>query len=182
MGSRRGFICRMRIGNLTSENMATGHLNRLKQRNSLGTARDGRNYAVVHCTGYIKNWPPTDMFPGVQMDRQVDDEIHASPCCLVAIGRLQVTSTSNLSDLSGSQNQNEFISRHTMDGKFSFVDQRVMNILGYAPTDLLGKLCYEFFHPEDQNHMKENFEQGNNSGRCLTFQKIILFLLHFFPL
>uniref|UniRef100_A0A1B0CFZ0 Aryl hydrocarbon receptor nuclear translocator homolog n=1 Tax=Lutzomyia longipalpis TaxID=7200 RepID=A0A1B0CFZ0_LUTLO len=159
MGSRRGFICRMRIGNLNPETMATGHLNRLKQRNSLGQSRDGRNYAVVHCTGYIKNWPPTDMFPGVQMDRGVDDEMHASPCCLVAIGRLQVTSTSNLSDLSGSQNQNEFISRHTMDGKFSFVDQRVMNILGYAPTDLLGKLCYEFFHPEDQNHMKENFEQ-----------------------
>ncbi|GAB0089881.1 Aryl hydrocarbon receptor nuclear translocator homolog [Sergentomyia squamirostris] len=158
MGSRRGFICRMRIGNMNPETMATGHLNRLKQRNSLGASRDGRNYAVVHCTGYIKNWPPNDMFPGVQMDRQ-DDEMHASPCCLVAIGRLQVTSTSNLSDLAGSQNQNEFISRHTMDGKFSFVDQRVLNILGYAPTDLLGKLCYEFFHPEDQNHMKENFEQ-----------------------
>lgn len=59
MGSRRGFICRMKVGNLTPESMNVGHLNRLKQRNSLGPGRDGQNYAVVHCTGYIKNWPPT---------------------------------------------------------------------------------------------------------------------------
>lgn len=59
MGSRRGFICRMKIGNVNPENMAVGHLNRLKQRNSLGPSRDGQNFAVVHCTGYIKNWPPT---------------------------------------------------------------------------------------------------------------------------
>lgn len=57
MGSRRGFICRMKIGSLGTESI--GHLNRLKQRNSLGPSRDGQNYAVVHCTGYIKNWPPS---------------------------------------------------------------------------------------------------------------------------
>lgn len=100
-----------------------------------------------------------DMFPGVQIDRQNDDDIHSSHCCLVAIGRLQVTSTANSTDLGGANSQSEFISRHAMDGKFSFVDQRVINVLGYTPAELLGKSCYDFFHPEDQSHMKENFEQ-----------------------
>ncbi|KAM8703627.1 hypothetical protein ACLKA7_008279 [Drosophila subpalustris] len=156
MGARRGFICRMRVGNVNPDAMVSGHLNRLKQRNSLGPSRDGSNYAVVHCTGYIKNWPPTDMFPNVHMERDVDDM--ASHCCLVAIGRLQVTSTA-ANDMTGSNNQSEFITRHALDGKFTFVDQRVLHILGYTPTELLGKICYDFFHPEDQSHMKESFDQ-----------------------
>ena len=37
---------------------------------------------------------------------------------------------------------------------------RVTAVLGYQPQELLGKLAYEFYHPEDQAHMKDSFEQG----------------------
>ena len=62
MGSRRGFIIRMKIGNLTPGSMdsvsATSHCMRVRQRSTLGPSADGQQYAVVHVTGYIKNWPP----------------------------------------------------------------------------------------------------------------------------
>ncbi|XP_054716036.1 aryl hydrocarbon receptor nuclear translocator homolog isoform X3 [Uloborus diversus] len=153
MGSRRGFITRMKIGNFQPE--CSGHLHRIRQRNSLGPSTDGNAYAVVHCTGYIKNYPPS----GVQIERLDPEDHGASHCCLVAIGRLQVTSTPNNSDLMGSNSSNEFISRHNIEGKFSFVDQRVQGVLGYQPQELLGKTCFDFFHAEDQTHMKESFEQ-----------------------
>ncbi|CAL7939030.1 unnamed protein product [Xylocopa violacea] len=170
MGSRRGFICRMKVGNMqTTGDMAAAHgLHHVKQRNSLGPpARDGQNYAVVHCTGYIKSWPPNGVgladreAAGVQVgpDGVVSDENVSTHCCLVAIGRLQVTSTPNSSDLAGSNSNNEFISRHSAEGRFTFVDQRVGGILGYTPSELLGHPCYEFFHPEDLTHMRESFEQ-----------------------
>ena len=61
----------------------------------------------------------------------------------------------------------EFISRHTEEGKFTFVDQRVGGILGYTPSELLGHPCYEFFHPEDHSHMRDSFDQGNSSTKAL---------------
>lgn len=155
MGSRRGFICRMKMGNIQPD-LSPNHVQRLRQRNALGPSPDGNSYAVVHCTGYIKNWPPS----GVSMDRGIENEEHASHCCLVAIGRLQVTSTPNSSDLMGSNANHEFITRHNMEGKFTFVDQRVTGILGYQPQELLGKSAFDFFHPDDLQHMKEHFEQG----------------------
>ncbi|XP_013385137.1 aryl hydrocarbon receptor nuclear translocator homolog isoform X2 [Lingula anatina] len=161
MGSRRGFICRMRLGAIQVDTMTTSHAIRLRQRNSLGPSGDGHQYAVVHITGYIKNWPPAGNFSrGVQIERTETDEPHSgSHCCLVAIGRLQVTGTPNCSDLIGPNATSEFISRHSIDGKFTFADQRVANLLGYQPVDLLGKSAYDFYHPEDKGHMKDSFEQ-----------------------
>ena len=55
---------------------------------------------------------------------------HAPSQCLVAIGRLQVTSSPNSNDLlGGNGNSNEFISRHSTDGKFTFVDQRYVFLI-----------------------------------------------------
>ncbi|BFY97076.1 hypothetical protein BsWGS_00113 [Bradybaena similaris] len=156
MGSRRGFICRLRMGNIQPDPMTANHTVRMRQRNTLGPASDGKHYAVVHVTGYIKNWPPS---AGIQMDRGDSDEHGSSHCCLVAIGRLQVTNTPNCSDIMGPNPPTEFISRHSIDGKFTFVDQRVTAVLGYQPQELLGKIAFEFYHSEDQTHMKETFEQ-----------------------
>nr|AGG55386.1 aryl hydrocarbon receptor nuclear translocator [Haliotis diversicolor] len=155
MGSRRGFICRMKMGNVQVDPMTANHTVRIRQRNTLGPSHDGNHYSVVHVTGYIKNWPPSS----VQIDRPDGDEHGGSHCCLVAIGRLQVTSTPNCSDMLGPNASSEFISRHSVDGKFTFVDQRVTAVLGYQPQELLGKSAFDFYHPEDQAHMKDTFDQ-----------------------
>ena len=59
MGSRRGYICRMKMGNMQVDPMTANHSLRVRQRNTLGPSTDGNHYSVVHVTGYIKNWPPS---------------------------------------------------------------------------------------------------------------------------
>lgn len=158
IGSRRGFICRLRLGHQQADAMSPSHLHRLRQRNSLGPSNDGHQYAVVHCTGYTKNWPSTSS----GMDRIDVDDASNGFCCLVAIGRLQVISSPNACDLNNANSQIEFMSRHNMEGKFTFLDQRVSNVLGYKPQELLGRLCFDYLHSDDVNHVRENFEQTIN--------------------
>ncbi|KAI9536240.1 Aryl hydrocarbon receptor nuclear translocator 2, partial [Dissostichus eleginoides] len=79
--------------------------------------------------------------------------------CLVAIGRLQVTSSPVSMDMNGLSVPTEFLSRHNSDGVITFVDPRCINVIGYQPQDLLGKDILEFCHPEDQSHLRESFQQ-----------------------
>ncbi len=57
-----------------------------------------------------------------------------------------------------------------MEGKFTFADQRVIALMGYAPQELLGKSCFDLIHHEDQAHMKDSFEQVVKAkGQSMNF-------------
>ncbi|XP_074836595.1 aryl hydrocarbon receptor nuclear translocator isoform X2 [Carettochelys insculpta] len=158
MGSRRSFICRMRCGNSSVDPVSMNRLSFMRNRcrNGLGAVKDGEPpYVVVHCTGYIKAWPPA----GVSLPDDDPDASQGSKFCLVAIGRLQVTSSPNCTDLNSVCQPTEFISRHNTEGIFTFVDHRCMATVGYQPQELLGKDVVDFCHPEDQQLLRDSFQQ-----------------------
>ncbi|KPP70612.1 Aryl hydrocarbon receptor nuclear translocator 2-like [Scleropages formosus] len=158
MGSRRSFICRMRCGNAPLDHISLNRLSSMRKRyrNGLGPSKEGEaQYSVVHCTGYIKAWPPA----GMTIPEEDAEAGQSSKYCLVAIGRLQVTSSPVSMDMNGLSVPTEFLSRHNSDGIITFVDPRCINVIGYQPQDLLGKDILEFCHPEDQSHLRESFQQ-----------------------
>uniref|UniRef100_A0A2I3T8C7 Aryl hydrocarbon receptor nuclear translocator n=2 Tax=Pan TaxID=9596 RepID=A0A2I3T8C7_PANTR len=158
MGSRRSFICRMRCGSSSVDPVSVNRLSfvRNRCRNGLGSVKDGEpHFVVVHCTGYIKAWPPA----GVSLPDDDPEAGQGSKFCLVAIGRLQVTSSPNCTDMSNVCQPTEFISRHNIEGIFTFVDHRCVATVGYQPQELLGKNIVEFCHPEDQQLLRDSFQQ-----------------------
>uniref|UniRef100_A0A9J8BKK7 Aryl hydrocarbon receptor nuclear translocator 2 n=1 Tax=Cyprinus carpio carpio TaxID=630221 RepID=A0A9J8BKK7_CYPCA len=160
MGSRRSFICRMRCGSAPLDHISLNRLSSMRKRyrNGLGPSKEGEaQYSVVHCTGYIKAWPPA----GMTIPDEDTEAGQTSKYCLVAIGRLQVCVTSSpvSMDMNGLSVPTEFLSRHNSDGIITFVDPRCINVIGYQPQDLLGKDILEFCHPEDQSHLRESFQQ-----------------------
>uniref|UniRef100_H3ANY1 Aryl-hydrocarbon receptor nuclear translocator 2 n=1 Tax=Latimeria chalumnae TaxID=7897 RepID=H3ANY1_LATCH len=96
---------------------------------------------------------------GMTIPEEDTEAGQGSKYCLVAIGRLQVTSSPLSMDLNGMSVPTEFLSRHNSDAVITFVDPRCISVIGYQPQDLLGKDILEFCHPEDQSHLRESFQQ-----------------------
>uniref|UniRef100_A0A182NGX3 Cycle n=1 Tax=Anopheles dirus TaxID=7168 RepID=A0A182NGX3_9DIPT len=91
-------------------------------------------------------------------------------------GALTTATPSNGSNGSKSVSRNnipnlrnvQFISRHAMDGKFLFVDQRATLVLGFLPQELLGTSMYEYYHHEDIPALAESHKAALQGTQCVT--------------
>ena len=85
----------------------------------------------------------------------------SSGACLIAVARLQhFGDGSPRATMEASEN--EFVARVGTDGRYTYVDPRVVGVLGYLPQDLIGQVSYEYYHPEDIQKMV----QLHHDGEC----------------
>ncbi|KAL7063290.1 hypothetical protein AAHC03_01080 [Spirometra sp. Aus1] len=223
-GARRGFICRLKLGISSHPNCnsasASARQARLRHQQYMLSALkrspekcSGNNgfhgptppqqpYALVHVTGFVKNWPlnsgaaPTAATPislepysnhssvvlslldglsttpasregdaitngvaGPNRNSAVDS---SSPQFFVGLARLQLTNLPQAGDLTPHR-AHEFITRLNEDGRITFCDQRVANVLLSAtPSSLLGRTFAELVStPEDQSAFSEIFADAS---------------------
>lgn len=99
------------------------------------------------------------------LDLSVDQSngLNGSPQCLIALGRLQITSRPDAIDLCPSQ-LHEFMTRHSADMVITFCDQRVKNVLGLNTGELLGQpFVYFLASSKDKTGFQEVFDRGKCS-------------------
>uniref|UniRef100_A0A8C2KRD7 Hypoxia-inducible factor 1-alpha n=1 Tax=Cyprinus carpio TaxID=7962 RepID=A0A8C2KRD7_CYPCA len=63
-----------------------------------------------------------------------------------------------------------FLSRHTLDMKFSYCDERITELMGYEPDDLLNKSVYEYYHALDSDHLTKTHHNLFAKGQATTGQ------------
>ncbi|XP_028651759.1 hypoxia inducible factor 1 subunit alpha, like isoform X1 [Erpetoichthys calabaricus] len=61
-----------------------------------------------------------------------------------------------------------FQSRHTMDLKYTHCEDRVFELLGYQPEDLIGRSAYEYHHALDSDHITKSFHILLSKGQVST--------------
>ncbi|XP_034431390.1 hypoxia-inducible factor 1-alpha-like isoform X2 [Hippoglossus hippoglossus] len=63
-----------------------------------------------------------------------------------------------------------FLSRHTMDMKFTYCDERITELMGYDPEDLLNRSVYEYYHALDSDHLTKTHHNLFAKGQVSTGQ------------
>ncbi|XP_029617384.1 aryl hydrocarbon receptor nuclear translocator-like protein 2 isoform X4 [Salmo trutta] len=141
-GAWRSFFCRMKHSRtvMKTEDKTI--------QPSSSKKKESQRYCTVHCTGYMRSWPST------QLDAESDDNEFSHLSCLVAVCRVHPNNACQPS-LEVKVKPTQFVTRFTIDGKFTFVDQQATTVLGYLPQELLGTSCYEYFHQDDLQHLAE---------------------------
>ncbi|XP_031687391.1 aryl hydrocarbon receptor nuclear translocator-like protein 2 isoform X8 [Oncorhynchus kisutch] len=141
-GARRSFFCRMKHSRtvMKTEDKTI--------QPSSSKKKESQRYCTVHCTGYMRSWPST------QLDAESDDNEFTHLSCLVAVCRVHPNNACQPS-LEVKVKPTQFVTRFAIDGKFTFVDQQATTVLGYLPQELLGTSCYEYFHQDDLRPLAE---------------------------
>ncbi|XP_076855841.1 endothelial PAS domain-containing protein 1 [Brachyhypopomus gauderio] len=61
-----------------------------------------------------------------------------------------------------------FMSRHSMDMKFTYCDERVRALVGYRPEDLVGRSAYDFYHALDSGNMTKSHQNLCAKGQVVS--------------
>ncbi|XP_023330054.1 aryl hydrocarbon receptor nuclear translocator-like protein 1 isoform X3 [Eurytemora carolleeae] len=169
-GARRVFFCRMKCKPVSTLNLKEEEEEDMTPNPMLGSGygessisnnngekkkkflNSDKKYLSIQCTGYLKSWNTNKV--GLENDLiDLETDQDTSMSCLVAVGRCQPSFQSTIEDCMDqgktTSSSVQFFSRHGVDGKFTFVDQRVTLMLGYLPQELVGTSLYEHVQYDD---------------------------------
>uniref|UniRef100_A0A2K6G5L0 Hypoxia inducible factor 3 subunit alpha n=1 Tax=Propithecus coquereli TaxID=379532 RepID=A0A2K6G5L0_PROCO len=63
-----------------------------------------------------------------------------------------------------------FLSRHSLDMKFTYCDERIAEVAGYSPDDLIGCSAYEYIHALDSDAVSKSIHTLLSKGQAVTGQ------------
>uniref|UniRef100_A0A8D0DYN6 Endothelial PAS domain protein 1 n=1 Tax=Salvator merianae TaxID=96440 RepID=A0A8D0DYN6_SALMN len=116
-------------------------------------------WKVLHCTGQIKvyNTCPPHALCGYKEP--------LLSCLILMCEPIQHPSSTDIP-----LDSKTFLSRHSMDMKFTYCDDRITELVGYHPEELLGRSAYEFYHALDSESMTKSHQNLCTKGQVVTAQ------------
>ncbi|KAM9187913.1 endothelial PAS domain-containing protein 1 isoform 1-T1 [Dugong dugon] len=117
-------------------------------------------WKVLHCTGQMKvynNCPPHSSLCGYKEP--------LLSCLIIMCEPIQHPSHMDIP-----LDSKTFLSRHSMDMKFTYCDDRITELVGYHPEELLGRSAYEFYHALDSENMTKSHQNLCTKGQVVSGQ------------
>ncbi|XP_067901290.1 endothelial PAS domain-containing protein 1b isoform X2 [Heterodontus francisci] len=116
-------------------------------------------WKVLHCTGHIK------IYNACQARTLCGYKETPLTCLIMMCEPIQ-----HPCNIDVPLDSKTFLSRHSMDMKFTYYDERIAALMGYSPEELLGRSVYEFYHALDSDHMIKSHQNLCTKGQAVTGQ------------
>ncbi|XP_066532696.1 hypoxia inducible factor 1 subunit alpha b [Hoplias malabaricus] len=116
-------------------------------------------WKVLHCTGHVRVQE--------QSEGSGDNGFREPPITYLVLICEPIPHPSNIEVPLDSKT---FLSRHTLDMKFSYCDERITELMGHEPNDLLNRSVYEYYHALDSDHLTKTHHSLFAKGQATTGQ------------
>ncbi|XP_029923304.1 hypoxia inducible factor 1 subunit alpha, like [Myripristis murdjan] len=149
---RPGFSKKLQTGQQSERNFFLRMKSTLTSRGRTVNIKSA-TWKVLHCTGYVRPLSSggSSMSPpaGSVMTLLCEPIPHPS-----SVEFPLDTST--------------FLTRHSMDLRFTHCEGRVTELVGYEPDDLIGRSAYGFHHALDSDHVNKSLDTLLSKGQVCT--------------
>ncbi|XP_039101860.1 endothelial PAS domain-containing protein 1 [Hyaena hyaena] len=117
-------------------------------------------WKVLHCTGQVKVYNSCPPHSGLCSFKEP-----LLSCLIIMCEPIQHPSHMDIP-----LDSKTFLSRHSMDMKFTYCDDRITELVGYHPEELLGRSAYEFYHALDSENMTKSHQNLCAKGQVVSGQ------------
>ncbi|XP_070984817.1 hypoxia-inducible factor 1-alpha-like isoform X2 [Oncorhynchus clarkii lewisi] len=116
-------------------------------------------WKVLHCSGHVRvHEAPTEQSPIGHKEPPVSYLV------------LVCDPIPHPSNIEAPLDTKTFLSRHTLDMKFTYCDERVTELMGYDPEDLINRSVYEYYHALDADYLTKTHHNLFVKGQVSTGQ------------
>ncbi|KAJ4939467.1 hypothetical protein JOQ06_028916 [Pogonophryne albipinna] len=116
-------------------------------------------WKVLHCSGHVR------VYDGCTEETPNGHKEPPVPYLVLICDPIQ-----HPSNIEVPLDTKTFLSRHTMDMKFTYCDERITELMGYDPDDLLNRSVYEYYHAMDSDHLTKTHHNLFAKGQVSTGQ------------
>ncbi|XP_040188508.1 hypoxia-inducible factor 1-alpha isoform X2 [Rana temporaria] len=116
-------------------------------------------WKVLHCTGHMR------VYDGCNSQNHCGYKKPPMTCMVLICEPIP-----HPSNIEFPLDSKTFLSRHSLDMKFSYCDERVTELAGYEPDELLGQSVYDYYHALDSDHLTKAHHDMFTKGQVTTGQ------------
>ncbi|XP_029781467.1 hypoxia-inducible factor 3-alpha isoform X8 [Suricata suricatta] len=118
-------------------------------------------WKVLYCSGHMRAYKPP-----AQTSPTGSPNLEPPLQCLVLI----CEAIPHPGSLEPPLGRGAFLSRHSLDMKFTYCDERIAEVAGYSPDDLIGCSAYEYIHALDSDAVGQSVHTLLSKGQAVTGQ------------